>query len=315
MADGAFTGILESSLDALTSWLRGPSFNAHFHGFFPSFAPAKKVRCRCEALRRHKFPSMTLDEVAVKAWLQLQERCLLNSCFMNWLRIRRAWLYILHVPGPDVLNFEPHKWRILLNGLPPTPNLSTKTGRRVQEVKEFFRSHFSLEDINFSTVEPVLWFDHCLTDVPSHLAPLILWEMFELGFRCELIAMDKLLRRTCTLNEEVQREEFLSQIFPGQDIYSVTSLPTVGSAGLFSPISRRRIGALNALRALLLYWPWCPPSVQNTAPLRTDQRDEDIEAMEFTLASFYVNSFFTHSGRAPLVPHLLPPHPSPYIVS
>ena len=48
-------------------------------------------------------------------------------------------------------------------------------------------------------------------------------------------------------------------------------------------------------------------SLTKKAMLYKHKDDEDmIEEMEFQVARFYVATFFSHSGRAPLVPHLSP---------
>ena len=134
----------------------------------------------------------------------------------------------------------------------------------------------------------------------------MLWEMFELGFRYELLALDRFLRPMFNRREEARREEFLSRIFPGNDIHAVVSLPTTDSPGLFAKDPYRRIGALNAFRDVLLRWAWCPSNIKRSTPLHLRSTAEAIEAMEYSLASFYVNQFFCAAGRAPLVPHLAP---------
>ena len=155
--------------------------------------------------------------------------------------------------------------------------------------------------------EAVAWHDYSLTDVADHLAPLIIWEVFELAFRRELLALDCILRPRVTRQEQAQREEELSQIFPSHNIHTVVYLPTTHSDGLFAPLPQRRIQALNAFRQVLMYWPKCPSTIVNARPLNGDADAEAVDAMEYALASFYIQQFVEESGRPPLLPHLLPP--------
>ena len=226
---------------------------------------------------------------------------------LNWLRAEPIWLYVLRVPDATPLKVAPQAWRTFLNGVPDDGSSLTRCGRRGFEIKAIFGSVFSQEDFDPTTQEPVQWHDLVLTHVSDAQAPWVLWEMFELGFRHELLALDRYLRPTAGRRGEARREEQLSQVFPGQTLHAVTSLPTSSSPGLFSPVVHRRINALNAFREVLSEWPGCPSDVADISrPLRGSDSEEMIEEMEFQVARFYVATFFSHSGRAPLVPHLSP---------
>ena len=150
---------------------------------------------------------------------------------------------------------------------------------------------------------------HKVQHLPHDLIPLILWELFELGFRRELLAMDRHFRPEWTREQEAQREELLSRIFPSQSIYAVVSLPTTHSSGLFAHVPQRRIDALNAFREVLMRWTGCSETVARTLPLGPNACTKHIEDVEQALAAAYVTQFFLISGRAPLVPHLSPTLP------
>ena len=105
------------------------------------------------------------------------------------------------------------------------------------------------------------------------------------------------------------REDELAKVFPSHTIHGLVSLPTTRSAGLFAASPRLRIQSLNALRELFSCWPGCPATILEAQPLRGTETDAEIEAVEHALATLYVTTFFDLFGRAPLVPHLLPPIP------
>ena len=137
------------------------------------------------------------------------------------------------------------------------------------------------------------------------MVSLVLWEMFELGFRYELLALDRYLVpiRQGSFGE-VEREELLGRVFGG-DLYCLSDLPEE-PVGLCSPHPHRRATALEAFRRVLSRWPGCPETIHGATPISTAMDDKEIMGLETILVRFYVNRFFTESGRAPVVPHSFP---------
>ena len=131
--------------------------------------------------------------------------------------------------------------------------------------------------------------------------------MFELGFRYELLALDRcLVPDTADQFAEARREDLLSAVFPNGGIYAVETLPSEGS-GVCAPLIDRRIPALEAFRRVTVRWPRCPPRIQNSQ-LTIDMDRHQASIIEEDIALFYVTTFFEYSGRAPLVPHEFPLH-------
>ena len=235
-----------------------------------------------------------------------QERTRVNRYIMNWLRVRPAWLYMLRMSSSSARKVSSQSWRTFFNGVPDDPSNITRSGRRIQEIKSIFGDFFAEAALDPSTQAPVPWFRYNISEINGSVASLVLWEMFDLGFRYELLALDRFFRPNLSHREEARRVEFLSRIFPGNDIYAVVSLPTADSPGLSAKYPHRRVHSLNAFRDVLLRWAWCPEEITQSAPLHPGSTTAEIEAMEYRLASFYVNQFFLTAGRAPLVPHLTP---------
>ena len=114
---------------------------------------------------------------------------------MNWLRIREPWLYLLALPDSPVTKVGPQWWRDYLNGdtADANPAHETRRAKRLKDVKEVFGRAFTMDDYHLRTSGKVAWFHHSFVDLDPALAPLIIWEVFELGFRHELLALDRLL--------------------------------------------------------------------------------------------------------------------------
>ena len=152
-----------------------------------------------------------------------------------------------------------------------------------------------------------------MESVDEELVPLILWELAELGFRHELLALDRLLvphRQESW--REVEREELLSRIYPDKNAFAPTRIP-VRPSGLADAYTFKRVDYLEAFRRVLMRWPGCPNSIA-TDPIYRNWTEADILAAERAMVSFYVHTFVAYSGRAPMVPHLPPQYTRPVLL-
>ncbi|EJF62122.1 hypothetical protein DICSQDRAFT_169692 [Dichomitus squalens LYAD-421 SS1] len=226
----------------------------------------------------------------------------------NWVRARLIWLYLLRVPGSRACQVGPQLWRTFLNGVPEDPTSTTRNGKRVFAIKNIFGEVVADDQFDPDTDAPVDWHGTQFQRVPETLAPGIIWEVFELGFRYELLALDRYLRpsKSQSRPDETLREDLLANVFPGSWLRAVDTLPSAHSPGLFAALPQRRVSALNAFRMVLMRWPGCPSSITSASPLQFSDSTETVLDLERHLAMFYVDTFFLYSGRAPIVPHLYP---------
>ncbi|PIL34351.1 hypothetical protein GSI_03126 [Ganoderma sinense ZZ0214-1] len=233
----------------------------------------------------------------------------------NWILAQPVWLYMLQVPGSGAVKVAPQSWRDFLRGvIPDEPSSTTMTGRRAFEIKQVFGRVFADNDLVTADAEAgegvreAEWHGGRLTldAFNARIAPCIVWEVFELAFRYELLALDRALRPMATTDDIVQREARVARVFPAGSLWAVSRLPDGDSWGLFTSLPHRRINALNALREILTSWMRCPPEIRNAEPLQLSDSVETIEQMELWLALFYTQMFFDISGRAPIVPHRWP---------
>lgn len=73
--------------------------------------------------------------------------------------------------------------------------------------------------------------------------------------------------------------------------------------GLCAAIPAARVRCLEAFRQVLLRWPLCPEALRATDRVALTSARAHIESLEVSMATFYVQTFFAYSGRAPIVPH------------
>ena len=225
---------------------------------------------------------------------------------INWLRIRPAWLYLLRHRSARVTGVPTQWWRDVLNGNPPTgANTETHRARRWTNIRSVFGQ--VLEDSQYDDDDAYTrWHGFHLRRVKNELCPGILWELAELGFRYELMALDRLeVRYLDEPHREVERDELLSSVFLDGDIYGVADLPRE-PRGLCHPDPHRRVGRLEALRRVLRRWRDFPPDLVDQPILATTAVSQVVE-VERWMVHYYVHMFFARAGRAPAVPHMLPP--------
>ena len=225
---------------------------------------------------------------------------------LNWLRAQPVWLYMLQIPGAGAVQVDPQSWRDFLDGVPDDANSFTRTGKRAYEIKQIFGRIFSEAELDASADGQVEWHGRQLTYITDDIAPLIVWETFELGFRYELWALDRIIRPVKSPSHEADRTLCVARVFPSHSLWVVPHLPSEDTYGLFAALPHRRVNALNALRDVLIGWRGCPRAVLDASPLKISDSVEVIENLEWHLASFYTETFFQASGRAPIVPHCLP---------
>ncbi|KAI0686910.1 hypothetical protein C8T65DRAFT_712258 [Cerioporus squamosus] len=241
--------------------------------------PAK----RSEALWGYWIP-----EPALLLGPQTIERT--HRYLLNWLRIRAAWVYLLSHPDARITRVPPQWWRDYLNGdiEGTTPNDATRRAKHLEQIRSVFSVAFEAHQFVAAPDQLVNWFSFCLSAPPPNLCPFILWEVHEIGFRYELLALDCIL---------VPARDPETDELAHHDLYYVRQLPQK-PVGLCADLPHARVRCLEALRQVL--------SLRGSDPLSLTLSASRIQALEVEMATFYVQTFFAYSGRAPIVPHALP---------
>ena len=233
----------------------------------------------------------------------------LHRYLFNWLRMRPAWLYILRLREARVSIIPTQWWRDFLYGDTGRTSgpATTFNAKRMSQMREVFALAFEDVDYDPNNHSPVMWFDHRMAELDVALCPLIVWEVCELGFRFELLALDRLLVPCREGNSgDEEREDLLAAVFHNANLFVVSALPTEG-IGLAAVLPRQRAPYLQAFARVMAHWPKCPPSFYDTEdPITIAMTDDMILRREEELVTFYVCTFFEQSGRAPIVPTQVP---------
>ncbi|KAK0440024.1 uncharacterized protein EV420DRAFT_1733361 [Desarmillaria tabescens] len=129
----------------------------------------------------------------------------------------------------------------------------------------------------------------------------IAWELAELNFRFELLALDA---RAATNGGN---HDLLLRCLPNGLTTAFVAVD-VGSAnhGLGHPTWRQRAPYVFPLMNAMRSWKACPHLIQQK---RTNYTEAQFDEIEKCVALFYVESFFRFFGRAPVIPRHLPHSP------
>lgn len=226
-------------------------------------------------------------------------------------------------------------WRTLL-GLPlaQKKNASTvpetKSAKRQQAVFDILANCLNTSDgisINTSPSTEITWQGITLqTDVaPStNIARQILWELTELNFHSELVALDYRahnappLTRAIPLESEKPgipqappdtREDLIARCFSGNHLAISANLDDANK-GLAAPLWTDRRQYLVALHSLMSTWTGFHAyaasnffTILITSPELLTENETNL--LEHLVAGFYTQSFFNFFGRAAIILHRL----------
>ncbi len=260
---------------------------------------------RSSPARRGQLWGYWVPEPALLLGPKTMERS--TRYLMNWLRLRPAWIYLLGRPDSGVTRVLPQWWRDVLNGdmEDDSPKSNSARAKRLDKVKEVFGRALDMDDFTPSSKYGVRWFARTINSLTTPIARQVIWEILEMGFRHELQALDRILvPGHGDVHTEASRREYLSHVFPNGDIEYVRELPTT-DVGLTAARLDARLPYLEAFRRVLIRWPLCPHSV-HSQKITLDMPMDQIVGIEANMLLFYVETFFSYSGRAPLIPHAFP---------
>lgn len=194
----------------------------------------------------------------------------------------------------------------------------------------FGESDAAQMDVNVSEIQlfgatyPVR--DGLAVGVDEYVTARILWELAELNWRSELLALDRVAApaKWAEPDADILRKALI--------------VPVFGPSGSFTPASSSfpaenlfichsdvvlHTHALENLRRLMVDWRACPPAL--TTPLPSVRWSQDagagphaylndleefaipaLERQRCAIKVFYCSSFYQFFGRPPVLPHLLP---------
>ncbi|KAF9231670.1 hypothetical protein BU15DRAFT_68149 [Melanogaster broomeanus] len=249
----------------------------------------------------------------------------------NWLFCRIPWARAVEasqVPYPST-----KMWREFLNGLPQyitdkdpgspsyaqyrqlewlqpppfDPNQKGKSQeRRDADARVLQREVPSMVHVSRRII-PVADILH----LPPEIMKVITWEINELGFRYELLAMDRI--KTLLIRSDAavakSRDALVANVFDSNSLLNFMAWrpPHYQESGFTTPLWERRVRSIWRLRAVMEAWPGSPARFKDATLPSNEQAD--FEAFECIVIDFYLQSVFDMWGRRPTIPRIPPPIP------
>jgi hypothetical protein len=232
--------------------------------------------------------------------------------FVNWLKYRSALLYRL-VAGSGAKPIGNQMWRTLLS-LPLEQEVksqppSTKSASRRELIRTLLEEASKMADIELNSApsNTVFWHEHEVHPerIPERrVAQEILWELHELNFRFEFLALDHYAHDPTMSKEGKSREDMILACFPGRGGDSILVADTsLAHLGLAAEKWQERAQHVLAMRDVMQSWKGFDNAHLSVGK---EYGEREIVVMETALAKFYAQSFFDFFGRAAILPHRLP---------
>lgn len=235
----------------------------------------------------------------------------------NWIKTRPAFIYRLTSSTSSARLLSNHSWRALLNygGADAQPSVgpssgTTKSFQRRQEMHELLGNCMEEAGVGFQpTDDPqqVFWRKQPLfpETLPSTgVSQEILWELYELNFRFEFLALDR--RAQVVEDTSPDHQGLLMSCFPSDGPLMVVDID-MANKGLAAPSLSDRAPYIVAMKTVMRGWRGRVPEVigGDAKPIG-EYTTQELTVLENAVARFYTQSFFYHFGRAAVIPHSLP---------
>jgi hypothetical protein len=237
-----------------------------------------------------------------------------RAFFYSWLKYRTVLIYRMSSGGSDARPMPNTVWRTLLSleyvGNNQAGNSATRSQKLREAVKDFLQNCLEDEGVQLSDVDTnadVTWNGKAFESLGREEFEEILWELAELNFRFELLALDS---RASTKNVDCQK--LISDCFPrppaGASLVVVDL--SVANHGLADVDTEERKVYLQALRNVMSSWRGDIPPIIGVHKHRWNFAE--LEELETALTTHYCKTFYNYFRRAPIIPRRLSHIVSPY---
>jgi len=235
----------------------------------------------------------------------------------SWLRSCDAWITRITHEGSLAMNAQ--HWHDFLyidftmSTVLEVAGTSTRSAKRRQHAQDLLKTKLSSNAVvvpRCTVGEPFFWQgrSYCPGNLPPEIVVRqILWELYELNFAQEFLALD---RRACTDLDSMDnhklygRQSLISKCFVSNTL-NYAPLPN-NNCGLASETIRDRLPYLRYMVQIMEAWKGTKPTIFGFAHQSriTDQRAIELEN---AATKYYCQQFYTYFGCAAQVPHQLFP--------
>lgn len=230
----------------------------------------------------------------------------------SWLRAHAAWTLRLRMERSLAMSAQ--MWRdFLATDVYNTVDHKERSAKRRREILDTIvpppDSQVKLPAVKARSTrgEPMMWGNRSFTPgslPPDDVVREILWELYELNFASEFLALDLRIWQGTGPQTREQRTALISM--------TVSNFRTIPKAntGLAADHIKERFAEIWTLAGYMHEWHECPLYLVNVVVkyrkhLVTTFLEEQMLLIEDHVAVFYTQSFFNTFGRAAQIPHRL----------
>ncbi|KAG6875823.1 hypothetical protein C0992_002164, partial [Termitomyces sp. T32_za158] len=257
------------------------------------------------------------------SFIAFEKRERRNVALCSWLRYRNAFIYRLLSEQFEGRPMSGKAWRDILSldwlerpsstDKQPCKTDSEKISKnssRLQRLTDFLESCLRTDGLTLNEIERgrESWNGKPFAALEDKDLEEILWELAELNFRQEFLALDLRIHGS---DPDFIRQRRISGCFPGQQLLPIPL--SEANHGIASYDEEERCRYLLEMQRVVRDWPGEKAEILKVDSLRW--RSRDIEDLETAVACFYTQTFFDYFRRAPIVPrrlsHTIPGFTSP----
>ncbi|TFK59350.1 hypothetical protein BDN72DRAFT_865224 [Pluteus cervinus] len=250
----------------------------------------------------------------------------LSSMFKTWLRFCPAFFYRLTNENLNATPMPARVWKefLTINFLESKVNSNKKStdtppvsrsAKTLAYAKDFYQSLLNEDGVCVTNSShpslPSTWRGKPFDTLINPDFQEILWEINELSFRFEFMALDS---RLSSEADKPFHHVKVDECFPTVECGSLLVVDvTKANSGIASNILDQRGRALLAIRTVMQKWKCqpLPPLIASNHAIAWD----NIDSLEREIAIFYTQSFFNLFHRAPIIPRWLPHLPQTVLPS
>lgn len=153
--------------------------------------------------------------------------------------------------------------------------------------------------------------DGAIQNISTEAVREIIWEVAELNWRYELLALDKLAAPQMWLDDDAagQRITDLLLVFSPSSSFVLTHAPfPTEESSIVATTRAARMPALVALRRVMLAWSNTSDTIEDFTSSTSGQSFDDVHSIAFEAKTLwlYCQTFYDYFHRAPVVPCRLP---------
>jgi hypothetical protein len=170
-----------------------------------------------------------------------------------------------------------------------------------------------VQGLTFAPAQTVAWCSKhipiaSLSNPPPHLIRAILWEIYEIGWHYELCALDQAIQPRLWGEHRTEHLSLMHAIFPGSSglVLWSEALPSKPGNLRLTDSFTDNVRVLRSFCVLLSTWLGAHPSFSYIPSFSEESKQAEAYVIMSRACDFYVQTFFDHFGRPPLLPHHFP---------